>query len=163
MIQPGNGYTSTNVAGAVTLNIEPTWQFWNGPRPFEISAYKSGTDYMVQVWPGSVNNIEPTMGGTPLTNNPRPSMNIGYSSYTSWEYIYVQLPVGGSGSPPPFPDAPIIMHDSTPQTNTDSVAYLLLGIVDKNSGNVTQYVSGSQWAERYKCGSDDAAYFFGLV
>lgn len=162
MIQPGIGYTSSNVGGAVTLNIEPTWQFWPGPRPFEVSVYKSGTDWMVQVYPGTVNNIEPTMSGVALSYSPKPSMNIGYAASYSPEYIYLQMPVG-AGTPPAFPDGPIIMHDSTPQFSDDSTAYLLLAMVDKYTGAVSQYVGGSQWAERYKCGTGDASYYFGLV
>jgi hypothetical protein len=73
------------------------------------------------------------------------------------------MPVGASGTPPPFPDGPTIIHDTAPQTNTDSQAWLLLASVDNSTGVVSQYVSGSQSGERYKCGSNDAAYFFGLV
>ena len=163
MIQPGIGYTTTNVGGAVTLNVEPTWQFWAGPRPFEVSAYKSGSDYLVRVYPGTINNIEPKMSGTQLSAVPAPTMNIGSSMVPQTVYIYLQMPVGATGTPPPFPEDPIIMHDTSPQTSTDSVAYLLLASVDNSTGVVSQYVSGSQWGERYKCGTNDAVYFFGLV
>lgn len=163
MIQPGIGYTTTNVGGAVTLNVEPTWQFWAGPRPFEVSAYKSGSDYLVRVYPGTINNIEPKMSGTQLSAVPAPTMNIGSSLTPTTVYIYLQMPVGATGTPPPFPEDPIIIHDTSPQTSTDSVAYLLLASVDNSTGVVSQYVSGSQWGERYKCGTNDAVYFFGLV
>jgi hypothetical protein len=55
------------------------------------------------------------------------------------------------------------MHDSSPQTSTDATAFLLLALVEVSTGAVSQYVSGSQWGERYKCGANDAVYFFGLV
>lgn len=163
MIQPGIGYTTTNVGGAVTLNVEPTWQFWAGPRPFEVSAYKSGSNYLVRVYPGTINNIEPKMSGTQLSAVPAPTMNIGSSMAPQTVYIYLQMPVGATGTPPPFPEDPIIIHDTSPQTSTDSVAYLLLASVDNSTGVVSQYVSGSQWGERYKCGANDAAYYYGLV
>lgn len=165
MIQPGIGYTSTNVGGAVTLNIEPTWQFWAGPRPFEVSAYKSGANYLVRVYPGTINNIEPTMGTPPaqLSAVPPPTLNIGSSLTPTTVYIYLQMPVGATGTPPPFPDSPTVIFDTAPQTSDDTVAYLLLASVDNSTGVVSQYVGGSQWGERYKCGANDAAYYFGLV
>lgn len=163
MIQPGIGYTTTNVGGAVTLNVEPTWQFWAGPRPFEVSAYKSGPDYLVRVYPGTINNIEPQMSGQQLSAVPAPTMNIGSSMTPTTVYIYLQMPVGATGTPPPFPDGPTIIHDTSPQTSDDNTAFLLLASVDNSTGVVSQYVSGSQWGERYKCGSDPAGYFFGLV
>jgi hypothetical protein len=79
-------------------------------------------------------------------------------------YIYLLMPVGTSGGAPLFPDGPTIIHDTAPQTNSDSQAYLLLASVDNSTGVVSQYVSGSQWGERWQCGSSDpAAYFFGLI
>lgn len=163
MIQPGIGYTTTNVGGAVTLNVEPTWQFWAGPRPFEVSAYKSGSDYLVRVYPGTINNIEPQMSGQQLSAVPAPTMNIGSSMTPTTVYIYLQMPVGATGTPPPFPDGPTIIHDTSPQTSDDNTAFLLLASVDNSTGVVSQYVSGSQWGERYKCGANDAAYYFGVV
>lgn len=163
MIQPGIGYTSTNVGGAVTLNIEPTWQFFAGPKPFEVSAYKSGSNYLVRVYPGTINNIEPKMSGQQLSAVPPPTLNIGSSMTPTTVYIYLQMPVGATGTPPPFPEDPIIIHDTSPQTSDDSTAYLLLASVDNSTGVVSQYVGGSQWGERYKCGANDAAYYFGLV
>jgi hypothetical protein len=163
MIQPGIGYTTTNVGGAVTLNVEQGWQFFAGPKPFEVSAYKSGANYLVRVYPGTINNIEPKMSGAQLSAVPPPTLNIGYSASPQTVYIYLQMPVGASGTPPPFPEDPIIIHDTSPQTSTDSTAYLLLASVDNSTGAVSQYVGGSQWGERYKCGTNDAAYYFGLV
>jgi len=163
MIQPGIGYTSTNVGGAVTLNIEPTWQFFAGPKPFEVSAYKSGSNYLVRVYPGTINNIEPKMSGQQLSAVPPPTLNIGSSMTPTTVYIYLQMPVGATGTPPPFPENPIIIHDTSPQTSDDSTAYLLLASVDNSTGVVSQYVGGSQWGERYKCGANDAAYYFGLI
>jgi len=162
-IQPGTGYNFSNVGGATSLTIEPTWQYWTPPHPFTVQTYKSGTDYMVRVIPGTINNVEPEMSGTPLSDSPAPSMNIGYSASPATEYIYLTMPVGGSGTPPPFPDGPTITHDSTPQTSDNTTAYLLLASVDKSTGRVSQYVGGSQWGERWKCGSEDAVYYFGQV
>jgi hypothetical protein len=90
-------------------------------------------------------------------------MNVGSASVPTYEYIYLQMPVATSGTPPAFPDLPTIMHDSSPQTSTDATAFLLLALVEVSTGTVSQYVSGSQWGERYKCGANDAVYFFGLV
>lgn len=165
-IQPGVGYTFTNAGGAFAITIdEAPWVYVTPPHPFKVFCRKSGSDYIVTVVPGTINNIEPTMGTPPtqLSAVPAPTMNIGNSASPTTVYIYLQMPVGATGTPPPFPDSPIIMHDTAPQTSDDTVAYLLLASVDNSTGAVSQYVSGSQWGERYQCGANDAAYYFGLV
>ena len=164
-LQPGVGYTFTGNASSATLVIDEPWVYQTQPHPFKVFCSKSGSDYIVRVVPGTINNIEPTMGSPPtqLSAVPAPTMNIGFSASPQTVYIYLQMPVGTSGTPPPFPDGPTIMHDTSAQTNTNSTAYLLLASVDNSTGAVSQSVSGSQWGERYKCGTNDAAYFFGLV
>ena len=162
-LQPGVGYTFTGNASSATLVIDEPWVYQTQPHPFKVFCSKSGSDYIVRVVPGTINNIEPTMSSQQLSAVPAPTMNIGFSASPQTVYIYLQMPVGTSGTPPPFPDGPTIMHDTSAQTNTNSTAYLLLASVDNSTGAVSQYVSGSQSGERYKCGTNDAAYFFGLV
>jgi hypothetical protein len=164
-VQPGVGYTFTNSGGAFALTIDEPWVYQTQPHPFKVFCSKVGSDYIVRVIPGTINNIEPKMGSpaTQLSAVPAPTLNIGFSASPTTVYIYLEMPVGASGTPPPFPDNPIVMHDTSPQTSTDSTAYLLLASVDNSTGAVSQYVSGSQWGERYKCGTNDAAYYFGLV
>ena len=164
-LQPGVGYTFTGNASSATLVIDEPWVYQTQPHPFKVFCSKSGSDYIVRVVPGTINNIEPTMGSPPtqLSAVPAPTMNIGFSASPTTVYIYLQMPVGTSGTPPPFPDGPTIMHDTSAQTNTNSTAYLLLASVDNSTGAVSQYVSGSQSGERYKCGTNNAAYFFGMV
>ena len=162
-LQPGVGYTFTGNASSATLVIDEPWVYQTQPHPFKVFCSKSGSDYIVRVVPGTINNIEPTMSSQQLSAVPAPTMNIGFSASPTTVYIYLQMPVGTSGTPPPFPDGPTIMHDTSAQTNTNSTAYLLLASVDNSTGAVSQYVSGSQWGERYKCGTNDAVYYFGLV
>ena len=162
-LQPGVGYTFTGNASSATLVIDEPWVYQTQPHPFKVFCSKSGSDYIVRVVPGTINNIEPTMSSQQLSAVPAPTMNIGFSASPQTVYIYLQMPVGASGTPPPFPDGPTIMNDTSPQTSTNSTAYLLLASVDNSTGAVSQYVSGSQWGERYKCGTNDAAYYFGLV
>ena len=162
-VQPGVGYTFTNSGGAFALTIDEPWVYQTQPHPFKVFCSKSGSDYIVRVVPGTINNIEPTISGQQLSAVPAPTLNIGYSASPTTVYIYLQMPVGASGTPPPFPDGPTIMHDTSAQTNTNSTAYLLLASVDNSTGAVSQYVSGSQSGERYKCGTNNAAYFFGMV
>jgi hypothetical protein len=165
IINPGVGYTFTGTGAAATLVIDEPWVYAPSTHPFQVFCTKVGSDYIVRVIPGTINNIEPTMGSPPtqLSAVPPPTLNIGFSASPQTVYIYLQMPVGASGTPPPFPDNPIVMHDTSPQTSTDSTAYLLLASVDNSTGAVSQYVSGSQWGERYKCGANDAVYYFGLV
>ena len=162
-LQPGVGYTFSGTGAAASLTIDEPWVYQTQPHPFKVFCSKSGSDYIVRVVPGTINNIEPTMSSQQLSAVPAPTMNIGFSASPQTVYIYLQMPVGASGTPPPFPDGPTIMHDTSAQTNTNSTAYLLLASVDNSTGAVSQYVSGSQSGERYKCGANDAAYFFGLV
>jgi hypothetical protein len=162
-LQPGVGYTFAGTGAAATLVIDEPWVYAPTPHPFQVFCSKVGSDYIVRVIPGTINNIEPTISGTQLSAVPPPTLNIGFSASPQTVYIYLLMPVGASGTPPPFPDGPTIVHDTAPQTNTDSQAWLLLASVDNSTGVVSQYVSGSQWGERYKCGGSDAAYYFGLV
>jgi hypothetical protein len=164
-LQPGVGYTFSGTGAAATLVIDEAWVYAEGTHPFQVLCTKVVADYIVRVIPGTINNIEPTIGTPPvqLSAVPPPTLNIGFSASPTTVYIYLLMPVGASGTPPPFPDGPTVIHDTAPQTNSDSEAYLLLASVDNSTGVVSQYVSGSQSGERYKCGSNDAAYFFGLV
>jgi hypothetical protein len=163
IINPGVGYTFTGTGAAATLVIDEPWVYAPSTHPFQVFCSKVGSDYIVRVIPGTINNIEPTISGTQLSAVPPPTLNIGFSASPQTVYIYLLMPVGASGTPPPFPDGPTIIHDTSPQTNSDSDAYLLLASVDNSTGAVSQYVSGSQWGERYKCGANDAVYYFGLV
>lgn len=162
-IQPGVGYTFTNLGGSFALTIDEAQPSFVQPHPFKVFCSKSGSDYIVRVVPGTINNIEPQMSGQQLSAVPAPTMNIGNSASPTTVYIYLEMPVGATGTPPPFPDGPTVIHDTTAQTSDDNTAYLLLASVDNSTGAVSQSVSGSQWGERYKCGANDAAYYFGLV
>jgi hypothetical protein len=162
-LQPGVGYTFSGTGAAATLVIDDAWVYAEGTHPFQVFCTKVGSDYIVRVIPGTINNIEPTISGTQLSAVPPPTLNIGFSASPQTVYIYLLMPVGASGPPPPFPDGPTIIHDTAPQTNSDSQAYLLLASVDNSTGAVSQYVSGSQWGERWQCGGSGAAYYFGLV
>ena len=53
--------------------------------------------------------------------------------------------------------------DSRIVMTLDAGGITLLASVDKSTGRVSQYVGGSQWGERWKCGSEDAVYYFGQV
>jgi hypothetical protein len=163
-LQPGVGYTFSGTGAAATLVIDEPWVYAEGTHPFQVFCTKVGSDYIVRVIPGTINNIEPTIGTPPvqLSAVPPPTLNIGFSASPQTVYIYLQMPVG-TGTFPAFPDGPTIIYDTSLQTSDDTVAYLLLASVDNSSGVVSQYVSGSQWGERYKCGSDPAAYYYGLI
>lgn len=113
--------------------------------------------------PGTINNIEPEMSGDLLSAVPPPTMNLGYSATPATEYIYLLMPADTAVNPATWPDGPTVIHDSSAQSSTDGQAYLQLATVDISTGVVSQSVSGSQWGERYKCGTNNAIYFFGLV
>jgi len=162
-IQPGVGYTFTNLGGSFALVIDEPEYRYDKTHPFQVFCWKDGANFKVRVIPGTINNIEPQMSGSQLSAVPAPTMNIGYSASPATEYIYLLMPADTSTSPATWPDGPTVIHDSAPQTSTDAQAYLLLATVDISTGAVSQSVSGSQWGERYKCGANDAVYFFGMV
>jgi hypothetical protein len=165
MLQPGVGYTFSASGNTASLVIDQPWQFWSPSHPFTIYTGKSGNDWLVYVTPGTINNQVPTMGSpaVSLTTLPPPKLNIGSALVSNPNYIYLLMPANTSSLPTVWPDQPSIIFDTAPQTDSDSQSYLLIGMVDSLDGTVTQYIGGSQWGERYKCGADDARYFYGLV
>lgn len=158
-LQPGVGYTFSGTGASASLTIDEPWVYQTPPHPFKVFCSKSGSDYIVRVVPGTINNVEPTLNGTQLSNNPPPEENIGNAASPTLEYIYLQLP----NSPGVFPDGPTVEHASTMPTADDTNGYILLATVDISNGQVTQNVGGSQWGERFKCGAADAQYFFSLI
>ena len=124
----------------------------------------SGND-TVTLYPGTVNGLTPTIGGTPLTTIPAPTLSLVYSGGTDG-YSYVYLVTATSGSNYPV-DPPTIQSFGAQQVATDDNGYLLLFTVykDATTGASTtwQYVKSSLWTDRIKVGSATAKYYFGAV
>jgi hypothetical protein len=93
------------------------------------------------------------------------------------EDLYIYLRVGTEDhttDDPIFPVTnttnvhyPTIVQSTTTLTDTDEYCYILMGVA-RNIGNpatftVDQTISGSVWAERLKCGTRDALYYWAGV
>jgi hypothetical protein len=147
---PGGSIITSNTANAY---IEPS------------SWTPSVVTDKVFIYPGTVNNLVPTIDGTPLTDDPAPELDLVYSG-TADGYSYVYLDTESSGATYPV-DPPTIISSGTQMTSTDTHGYLLLFTVYKapTTGAITlwQYVKTSLWADRIKIGSSTAKYYFGSV
>ena len=93
-LQPGVGYTFSGTGAAATLVIDEAWVYAERTHPSQVFCTKVGSDYIVRVIPGTINNIEPTISGTQLSAVPPPTLNIGFSASPQTVYIYLQMPVG---------------------------------------------------------------------
>ena len=117
------------------------------------------------IYPGTINGLTPTIGGTPLTDIPAPVLTLSYSGGTDG-YSYIYADAASSGSTYPV-DAPTIISSDSQLTSTNTDGYLLLATIykDATTGGVTvwQYVKSSLWTDRIKVGSSTAKYYWGAV
>lgn len=192
-IQPGSGYGFTSGGFGFTLNTLNPFSDESGSQfcPFDIYdlTYREAK-YYVKIFPGMVNNlVVKSDDGTLLTNNPPPEIEvlIGAGPTTQGEsFIYIRCgntpPVGAS--PAKFPAVsgegyPMIkVRAEQDRVDDDDYGYILIGriarfqelipgsspaaYVWKNS--VTKLIGcNSLWAERFKCGSTTATYWWSAV
>jgi hypothetical protein len=180
-IQPGNGYTFTSSKGGVSLNIDPPFIQYDGNDggsagmslellsifPFKIAKQNPAnagdwTDLLAylataaaeltpytlvpqegasfQVLPGTINGVVCSLGPTACASGD-PTVN-----------VYLQTYPSGSEN---------IFTTTSTMTDTDSAAYVLLGSVDY-SGK-TQVIMNSLVMERFKCGDNDAVYWYSKI
>lgn len=152
-------------AGGLALSSPPIDSTRN-ILPFTVSVVLEGSNWKYRVFPGTLNNVIPKMGSpsVPLTNNPAPTATFGKSeAENQLEYIYIAS--SPSSEDPYFPDPNNckIINDSSPQTDDDSNSYLLIATVNQKTGAVTQMVNSSLWGSRFKCGAEQATYWYSRV
>lgn len=132
--------------------------------PFQIITMQDGDHYKYMVVPGTINNIVPVMkvGGSnvPLDNIPPPTTALGSSSVDELEYIFLELKSEDNTFPSGEPE---VKHDTTVPTATDDTGIVVLGSVNKKNGQVDQFVLSSLCGERFKCGSNNAEYFYAAI
>lgn len=179
-LQPGTGYTFSASSSGTTLNIDKPFVQYDGNDaqsqlslemlsifPFKIAksnpanagdwtdllAYLAQaaaelTPYVFvpdigntfQVLPGTVNGVVCSLGLTACADGD-PPLNIYVQTY-------------------PYGDEQIIATTSTLSDNDDE-AYVLIGTVDY-SGK-TQFTMNSLVMERFKCGDNDAVYWYSKI
>lgn len=193
IVQPGAGYGFNSSGYGVSLDIGNPFPDESGSQfcPFDIYdlAYKEDK-YYVKIFPGIINNlVVKSDDGTLLTNNPPPEIEvlIGAGPTTAGEsFIYIRCgntpPAGGT--PAKFPAVsgegyPMIkVRAEQDRVDDDDYGYILIGriarfqelipgsdpaaYVWKNS--VTKLIGcNSLWAERFKCGSTTATYWWSAI
>jgi len=152
-IVPGVGYDIYETGDTVSLVIAAE-QMPERVHPFYVTLfYDGGIKFKVE--PGTVNSFMPTLDGTKLDVKPAPSKTI-----SSTGYVYLKCQYSASGS---FPYTVTVEYGSTIPADEDEFAYVSIATVNITSGKSTktaQSIRTSLSAERLKCGTGDAAYFF---
>jgi hypothetical protein len=187
-IQPGNGYGFTSSGYGMSLDIGnpfPDDGAGDSCRPLKVKyiGYTPSPDntHTFSVCVGTVNNLVPQLKEDGVwvkldrVVSGAASPPVCVMNFTGG-YTWIYLRVGkDAGSPAldqfPAQDTgqagyPKIDSYGSVQTDNDTYAYLLLAHGFANSENVlTLYidVQNSLWTERFKCGSDDASYWWSAV
>lgn len=162
------------------FSIDTSEQFpsSSAPRTCQLTIYglrKVGSDYFINVSPGSVNNLDVVDNNNVSLNTvPPPEMQVfvgtplGAGVTTNYIYIVCQ---NDAGTPPVYPDpAPYILISVNLEADDDDYGYFLIGIVEGTvvSGadvlTTTNYKGcASIWTERFKCGAGVASYWWSGV
>lgn len=179
-IQPGTGYTFSASSSGFTLNIDQPYQRYDSDGadtalslemlsifPFKIAkndpansgdwadlltylatAAAENTPYVFipdsgdtfQVLPGTINGVVCSLGPTACPSG-SPTLNVYLQTY----------PYGSEG----------ILTTTSVLSDSDSASYVLLGTVDYTGK--TQMTMNSLVMERFKCGTDDAVYWYSKI
>lgn len=182
-INPGSGYTFISSASGMSLDIssgfdEPSVQL----HPFEVYlSEKDGETYSISVEPGMLNNLDPQTfdTGNLMTSSPTPKGTLVFNGDGDcWIYLRAGPTPETPGEEVLFPDPdpasdgyPMVIISDSQMTDSDDYGYILLAKAKKNTPpapasiyvTLTQYVSGSLWGERFKCGDATASYWFAGV
>ena len=127
-IQPGDGYTVNNFGGAASLSIDnPAIQFYPDA-PLVVKSAGSGKVYIT---PGTVNQLVPTVGGTYIDANPRPTITVSANGYIILRVERV--------ANQPFPNTPTIYYNATIPTDTTSYGHFALASVTRTGSPTTGY------------------------
>jgi hypothetical protein len=97
---------------------------------------------------GTVNNLVPNGVSTPITVT------------TGLNYVYIKVPFASGAFPANNTDFKWEISTTFP-ADTDAFGYIK--VADVNGSSVTQYVTGSLWADRIKLGSATATYYYARV
>jgi len=98
---------------------------------------------------GTVNNLVPNGVGTPIT--------VATGAY----YVYLKLPFASSTFPANNTDFKWEIAATMP-ADTNSFGYVKVADINPD-GSVTQFVTGSLWADRIKLGSATATYYYARI
>jgi len=177
-MQPGVGYRFISSSSGVSLDIGDPWPTSDGAVECPLQIYglrKVGSDYFINISPGSVNNIDVVdNNNVSLNTMPPPDQQVfvgtPLTAGVTTNYIYIVCQNDG-GTPPLYPDpTPYTFISATVEVDDDDYGHMLIGIVEGTvvSGadvlTTTNYKGcNSIWTQRFKCGSATAIYFWSAV
>jgi hypothetical protein len=104
------------------------------------------TERTYSIISGTVNNLVPQNIDDPIT--------VGTSSY----YVYLKVPFVSPNFPANNTDFSWNIAATFP-ADTDAFAYIKVADINPD-GSISQYVTGSVWAERLKIGTRTAVYYW---
>jgi hypothetical protein len=192
-IQPGSGYGFSSGGYGFTLNVTDPFPKEALPvvHPFKIVNVSIVSNKVrFQVSPGTLNNLMPTLDDYVTSTQVKldrktagvadpPTEELASSNFDSTtKTCYVTLRAGiPTAAPYVFPDTdvtsnryPQIIGGNTSYTaDTDTYGYLQIGtiavddITTPTVVTVTQFVTGSLWADRIKMGDETATYYWARI
>ena len=109
----------------------------------------SGGNSTYSIISGTVNNLVPNGVGTPIT--------VATGAY----YVYLKLPFASGAFPANNTDFKWEIAATMP-ADTDAFGYVKVADINPD-GSVTQFVTGSLWADRIKLGSATATYYYARI
>ena len=162
-LNPGNGYTGSSNKHGFSLFVD---QQYVAPTPFKVSL--SGKN--IYVYPGTINNLIPTINGTGLNNlltynNPQPFLT--YSESTSNYYVYLEIGPASADSKS-FPNTslggdgyPQIKGGTSVPSDTSTKAHILIATISNKGTSIYQHIFSSIMGERHKYTEPEAfSYYF---
>lgn len=148
----GTGYTVYQGPDGFRLDIDsPAGSGGSASHPFKVRL--SGLKF--KVVPGTVNSKMPKLDGTALDAATAPEKTISASGHV---YLKCKHTAGVA-----FPDTVTVEYDASVPADDDTYGYVDLATIVVASGSATktaQSVMTSLGADRLKCGSSTAGYFF---
>ena len=118
--------------------------------PFQVILdNQTGTDSTYSIISGTVNNLVPNGVATPITVT------------TGAYYAIAKLPFSSPNFPANNTDFKVEIVSTMP-SDTDAFGYVKLADINPD-GYVSQYVTGSLWADRIKMGAATATYYYARI
>jgi len=110
---------------------------------------QTDTESTYSIISGTVNNLVPNGMGTPIT--------VTTGSY----FVYLKLPFASGAFPANNTDFKWEIASTMP-ADTDAFGYVKVADINPD-GSVSQFVTGSLWADRIKMGSATATYYYARI
>lgn len=177
-IQPGIGHVFDSSSMGFSIDTSEQFPSQSSPGICQLNIYglrKVNQDYFINVSPGTVNNLVVVDNNDVALNTvPPPDISVftagALSATLTTNYIYIVCQNDGA-TPPVYPDpTPYLYVSANIETDDDDYGHYLIGVVEgivvNNEEVLTTYNykgCSSIWTERFKCGTQTAAYWWSGV